>query len=114
MHVATNNNETTVHSLRVPTARGLGVVNFILLSSSHRSWLTKLRFISFASASRRAKARHYRPLQSQYFFTSNPADVDRLEAECKTVVVVMFDKLLAGIVALRDEPREDAAEGIAR
>ena len=42
------------------------------------------------------------------------ADVDRLEAQGKTVVVVLFDKCLAGIIALRDQPRDDAAAGIAR
>lgn len=40
--------------------------------------------------------------------------IDRLESEGKTTVVVLFDKKLAGIIALRDEPREDAAAGVAR
>ena len=40
--------------------------------------------------------------------------IEKLEAEGKTVVVVLFDKKVAGIVALRDEPREDAAVAIAR
>lgn len=41
-------------------------------------------------------------------------DVERLEAEGKTVVLVLFDKTVGGIIALRDEPREDAAVAIAR
>ena len=41
-------------------------------------------------------------------------DIERLEGEGKTVVVVLFDKTVAGIIALRDEPREDAAAAIAR
>lgn len=40
--------------------------------------------------------------------------VQALEAEGKTVVVVIFAKRLLGIIALRDEPREDAATGIGR
>src|SRR3546814_6759127 len=41
------------------------------------------------------------------------ARIDELEAAGKTVVVVMQDKRILGLVALRDEPREDAARGIA-
>lgn len=41
-------------------------------------------------------------------------DVERLEGEGKTVVLVLFDKAVAGIIALRDEPREDAAAAVAR
>lgn len=37
-----------------------------------------------------------------------------LEAEGKTAVVVLAGKRVVGIIALRDEPREDAAAGIAR
>jgi Cd2+/Zn2+-exporting ATPase len=40
--------------------------------------------------------------------------VQDLEAEGKTVVVVTLAKQILGIVALRDEPREDAVAGIAR
>ncbi len=47
-----------------------------------------------------------------------PADmrerIDALEGEGRTVVVVMADKAIEGLIALRDEPREDAAEGISR
>jgi Cd2+/Zn2+-exporting ATPase len=47
-----------------------------------------------------------------------PADVsDRilaLEQEGKTVVVVMAGKTIEGLIALRDEPRNDAANGIRR
>ena len=41
-------------------------------------------------------------------------DIERLESEGKTVVIVLFDKTVAGIIALRDEPREDAAAAITR
>ena len=37
-----------------------------------------------------------------------------LEAEGKTAVVVLGGKRILGVVALRDEPREDAAAGVAR
>lgn len=37
-----------------------------------------------------------------------------LEAEGKTAVVVLGGKRIIGVVALRDEPREDAAAGVAR
>ena len=40
--------------------------------------------------------------------------VQALEAEGKTVVVVLLAKITIGLIALRDEPREDAAAGIAR
>ncbi|KQT22691.1 heavy metal translocating P-type ATPase [Roseiarcaceae bacterium H3SJ34-1] len=50
--------------------------------------------------------------------TEIPADVrDRilaLEAKGKTVVVLMTGKAIEGLIALRDEPRDDAAEGIRR
>ena len=39
--------------------------------------------------------------------------VTRLETEGKTAVVVLADGAVAGVLALRDEPRADAAEGIA-
>lgn len=39
--------------------------------------------------------------------------VTRLETEGKTAVVVLVDGAVAGVLALRDEPRADAAEGIA-
>ncbi|MBR0673632.1 cadmium-translocating P-type ATPase [Roseomonas soli] len=41
------------------------------------------------------------------------ATAERLEEEGKTVAVVVVDGTAAGLVALRDEPREDAASGIA-
>jgi Zn2+/Cd2+-exporting ATPase len=37
-----------------------------------------------------------------------------LEGEGKTVVVLMSGKSIDGLIALRDEPREDAAEGVRR
>jgi len=37
-----------------------------------------------------------------------------LEAEGKTVVLVLVSERVIGLIALRDEPREDAAAGIAR
>lgn len=40
--------------------------------------------------------------------------IERLEGEGKTVVVVLYDKNVAGIIALRDESREDAAAAIKR
>ena len=40
--------------------------------------------------------------------------IQTLEAEGKTVVVVLLAKRVLGFMALRDEPREDAAAGIAR
>jgi Cd2+/Zn2+-exporting ATPase len=40
--------------------------------------------------------------------------MERLEAEGKTVVVVLHGKRAIGLIALRDELREDAANGIAR
>lgn len=50
--------------------------------------------------------------------TEIPADLcDRivaLEAKGKTVVVLMAGKTIEGLIALRDEPRDDAAEGIRR
>ena len=41
------------------------------------------------------------------------ADVDRLEREGKTVTALVRDRRLVGLVALRDEPREDAKAAIA-
>ena len=41
-------------------------------------------------------------------------DVERLEAEGKTTVVVAAKDRALGVIALRDEPRADAAVGIAR
>jgi Cd2+/Zn2+-exporting ATPase len=41
------------------------------------------------------------------------AAVERLEAAGKTVAAVIADGALAGLIALRDEPREDAALGVA-
>ncbi|MCC7426228.1 MAG: cadmium-translocating P-type ATPase [Alphaproteobacteria bacterium] len=41
------------------------------------------------------------------------AEAARLEAEGKTVAVVLVDGAVAGLLALRDEPRGDAAPGIA-
>jgi len=50
--------------------------------------------------------------------TDIPADVRErilaLENEGKTVVVLMAKKTIEGLIALRDEPRDDAAEGIKR
>lgn len=40
--------------------------------------------------------------------------IQALEAEGKTVVVALLTKRIIGIIALRDEPREDAAAGIAQ
>ncbi|MBS0639851.1 MAG: cadmium-translocating P-type ATPase [Proteobacteria bacterium] len=40
------------------------------------------------------------------------AAIERLEAEGKTVVVVLAENRIVGLVALRDEPRPDAAAGI--
>lgn len=37
-----------------------------------------------------------------------------LESEGKTVVVLLSGKVIDGLIALRDEPREDAADGIKR
>lgn len=37
-----------------------------------------------------------------------------LENEGKTVVVLLHNKTVEGLIALRDEPREDAAEGLAQ
>ncbi|WPB83731.1 heavy metal translocating P-type ATPase [Sediminicoccus rosea] len=41
------------------------------------------------------------------------AALDRLEGEGKTVAVVLADGAVAGLIALRDEPRADAVAGIA-
>ena len=50
--------------------------------------------------------------------TDIPADVQNrivaLEGEGKTVVVLMAGKRAEGLIALRDEPRPDAAEGVRR
>jgi Cd2+/Zn2+-exporting ATPase len=40
--------------------------------------------------------------------------ITALENEGKTVVVLIADKRVEGLIALRDEPREDAASGIAQ
>jgi len=40
--------------------------------------------------------------------------VAALESEGKTVVVLLSGKTIEGLIALRDEPREDAAEGVRR
>ncbi|MDB5411732.1 MAG: heavy metal translocating P-type ATPase, partial [Rubritepida sp.] len=40
-------------------------------------------------------------------------ELDRLEGEGKTVSVVLIDGAVLGLIALRDEPRPDAAAGIA-
>ena len=45
---------------------------------------------------------------------STAARIEALEAEGRTVVVVLLAKRAIGFIALRDEPREDAAEAIAR
>jgi Cd2+/Zn2+-exporting ATPase len=42
------------------------------------------------------------------------ARILKLEREGKTVVTVILGKRILGLIALRDEPREDAAAGIAR
>ncbi len=39
--------------------------------------------------------------------------VEQLESAGKTVAAVIADGILAGLIAMRDEPREDAAQGIA-
>ncbi|MDN3568853.1 heavy metal translocating P-type ATPase [Paeniroseomonas aquatica] len=39
--------------------------------------------------------------------------ISTLESEGKTVVVVLSDSKLMGVLAIRDEPRADAAEGVA-
>lgn len=41
------------------------------------------------------------------------AELPRLESEGKTVAVVLMDGALLGLIAMRDEPRADAAAGIA-
>lgn len=41
------------------------------------------------------------------------ADVERLESAGKTVAAVIADGALAGLIALRDEPRDDAAAAVA-
>ena len=46
--------------------------------------------------------------------TTRPPKSQSLEAEGKTVVVVLLAKRVIGFIALRDEPREDAAAGVAR
>lgn len=40
--------------------------------------------------------------------------ITALESEGKTVVVLLAGKVVEGLIALRDEPREDAAEGVRR
>ncbi len=40
--------------------------------------------------------------------------ITALESQGKTVVVLMKGKSVEGLIALRDEPREDAAEGVRR
>jgi Cd2+/Zn2+-exporting ATPase len=40
--------------------------------------------------------------------------IEELEAQAKTVVVVIHSKRVIGLIALRDEPRADAAGAIAR
>ncbi len=40
--------------------------------------------------------------------------ITSLEAEGKTVVAVLESKRMLGLIALRDEPRDDAREGLAR
>jgi Cd2+/Zn2+-exporting ATPase len=42
------------------------------------------------------------------------ARIQVLEREGKTVVTVILGKRILGLIALRDEPRDDAAAGIAR
>jgi Cd2+/Zn2+-exporting ATPase len=42
------------------------------------------------------------------------AAVEKLEIEGKTVVIVMVANRPVGVIALRDEPRDDAIEGISR
>jgi Cd2+/Zn2+-exporting ATPase len=42
------------------------------------------------------------------------ASIEKLETEGKTVVLVLLTKRPVGVIALRDEPREDAIEGITR
>lgn len=42
------------------------------------------------------------------------ARIETLESEGKTVVVVLAANRVIGLIALRDEPRDDAADGIAR
>ena len=40
--------------------------------------------------------------------------ITELESQGKTVVVLMKDKTIEGLIALRDEPRDDAIEGVKR
>jgi Cd2+/Zn2+-exporting ATPase len=42
------------------------------------------------------------------------AEVETLEAQGKTVVIVLRDNEAQGLIALRDEPRADAAEAVAQ
>ena len=42
------------------------------------------------------------------------AEVETLEAQGKTVVIVLLDSVAQGLIALRDEPRADAAEAVAQ
>jgi Cd2+/Zn2+-exporting ATPase len=42
------------------------------------------------------------------------AEVETLEAQGKTVVIVLRDSVAQGLIALRDEPRADAAEAVAQ
>lgn len=49
------------------------------------------------------------PMQEQVM-----ASIEKFEMEGKTVVVVLLAKRPVGIIALRDEPREDAIEGVTR
>jgi Cd2+/Zn2+-exporting ATPase len=46
--------------------------------------------------------------------TDIAAHISSLEDEGKTVVVVLHSKRIIGVIALRDEPREDAKAGIAQ
>jgi Cd2+/Zn2+-exporting ATPase len=42
------------------------------------------------------------------------SSIEELESQGKTVVAVLAAKRLVGVIALRDEPRDDAVEGLAR
>ncbi len=53
------------------------------------------------------------PRHAEESGSSIGTQADALEAEGKTVVTVLVDGAVLGLIALRDEPRADAVEGIA-
>lgn len=88
--------------LAVPRRYG----NSVALPGKAATARLRTGFVTVGSPSHTATLSAFPPAVSEH--------IQSLEADGKTVVVVTADGLVEGIIALRDEPREDAIPGIQR